>query len=133
VTQTFPALLSVRRLSSTGEGSGECLHLWELLECSICDPRVGVRPGPPVICASFCDMVFEACSEAYFSVDTKTQVDTISEAMRVILLEFVSCNYIQIIWNFIYSGTSLWNHDMCLYMELLWLISIEFMLAGMCT
>lgn len=73
VTQTFPALLSVRKLSSTGEGSGECLHLWELLECSICDPRVGVRPGPPVICASFCDMVFEACSEAYFSVDTKTQ------------------------------------------------------------
>lgn len=73
VTQTFPALVSVRRLSSTGEGSGECLHLWELLECSICDPRVGVRPGPPVICASFCDMVFDACSEAYFSVDMKTQ------------------------------------------------------------
>uniref|UniRef100_A0ACD5ZBU0 Uncharacterized protein n=1 Tax=Avena sativa TaxID=4498 RepID=A0ACD5ZBU0_AVESA len=73
VTQTFPALLSVRKLSSTGEGSGECLHLWELLECSICDPRVGVRPGPPVICASFCDMVFEACSEAYFSIDMKTQ------------------------------------------------------------
>ncbi|VAI46499.1 unnamed protein product [Triticum turgidum subsp. durum] len=73
VTQTFPALLSVRKLSSTGEGSGECLHLWELLECSVCDPRVGVRPGPPVICASFCDMVFEACSEAYFSIDMKTQ------------------------------------------------------------
>ncbi|KAM3241937.1 hypothetical protein ACQJBY_054580 [Aegilops geniculata] len=73
VTQTFPALLSVRKLSSTGEGSGECLHLWELLECSVCDPRVGVRPGPPVICASFCDMVFEACSEAYLSIDTKTQ------------------------------------------------------------
>ncbi|GJM85417.1 hypothetical protein PR202_ga01863 [Eleusine coracana subsp. coracana] len=73
VTQTFPALVSVRNLALTGEGSNECLHLWELLECSICDPRVGVRPGPPVVCASFCDMVFKACSEAYFSVDMKTQ------------------------------------------------------------
>uniref|UniRef100_A0A0E0K1U5 Folate receptor-like domain-containing protein n=1 Tax=Oryza punctata TaxID=4537 RepID=A0A0E0K1U5_ORYPU len=73
VSQTFSALLSVRKLASTGEGSQECLHLWELLECSICDPRVGVRPGPPVICASFCDMVFKACSEAYFAIDVKTQ------------------------------------------------------------
>ncbi|KAG8071263.1 hypothetical protein GUJ93_ZPchr0006g45519 [Zizania palustris] len=73
VSQTFSALLSVRKLASTGEGSQECLHLWELLECSICDPQVGVRPGPPVICASFCDMVFKACSEAYLSVDMKTQ------------------------------------------------------------
>ncbi|WOL15820.1 hypothetical protein Cni_G24601 [Canna indica] len=74
VAQTYPALLLIRRLASAGEGSQECLHLWELLECSICDPRVGVQPGPPLICASFCDMVFQACSSAYFSVDTKTQV-----------------------------------------------------------
>ncbi|WVZ74788.1 hypothetical protein U9M48_022924 [Paspalum notatum var. saurae] len=73
VTQTFPALVSVRNLALTGEGSQECIHLWELLECSICDPRVGVRPGPPVVCASFCDMVFKACSESYFSIDMKTQ------------------------------------------------------------
>ncbi|PUZ76345.1 hypothetical protein GQ55_1G282700 [Panicum hallii var. hallii] len=73
LTQTFPALISVRNLALTGEGSQECIHLWELLECSICDPRVGVRPGPPAICASFCDMVFKACSESYFSIDTKTQ------------------------------------------------------------
>ena len=77
VTQTFPALISVRNLALTGEGSQECIHLWELLECSICDPRVGVRPGPPAICASFCDMVFKACSESYFSVDMKTQVKTL--------------------------------------------------------
>jgi hypothetical protein len=77
VTQTFPALISVRNLALTGEGSQECIHLWELLECSICDPRVGVRPGPPAICASFCDMVFKACSESYFSIDTKTQVKTL--------------------------------------------------------
>jgi len=75
VAQTFPALVSVRNLALTGEGSQECIHLWELLECSICDPRVGVRPGPPVVCASFCDMVFKACSESYFSVDMKTQVN----------------------------------------------------------
>lgn len=72
--QTHPALLSIRRLALTGEASQECLHLWELLECSICDPRVGVKPGPPLMCASFCDRVFQACSNAYFSMDANTQV-----------------------------------------------------------
>lgn len=72
--QTHPALLSIRKLASTGEAGHECLHLWELLECSVCDPRVGVQPGPPLICNSFCDRVYEACSNAYFSVDAKTQV-----------------------------------------------------------
>ncbi|GER32915.1 hypothetical protein STAS_09020 [Striga asiatica] len=75
VTQTHPALLSIRRLaSSSGEGSQECLDLWELLECSVCDPRVGVQPGPPRVCASLCDRVYEACSTAYFAIDAKTQV-----------------------------------------------------------
>ncbi|KAH7574668.1 hypothetical protein JRO89_XS03G0328800 [Xanthoceras sorbifolium] len=72
--QTHPALLSIRKLALTGEASQDCLHLWELLECSICDPRVGVQPGPLLICSSFCDRVYEACSSAYFSMDTKTQV-----------------------------------------------------------
>ncbi|KAE8711526.1 hypothetical protein F3Y22_tig00110287pilonHSYRG00037 [Hibiscus syriacus] len=44
--QTHPPLLSIRRLALTGEASQECLHLWELLECSTCDPRVGIKPGP---------------------------------------------------------------------------------------
>lgn len=74
VAQTHPALLSVRRLASTGEANQECLHLWELLECSVCDPRVGVQPGPPLICSSFCHRVYEACANAYFSMDAKTQV-----------------------------------------------------------
>lgn len=74
VAQTHPAFVFVRRLASKGEASQECLHLWELLECSICDPRVGVRPGPPRICSSLCDKVFEACGNAYFSVDPITQV-----------------------------------------------------------
>ncbi|KAJ1695192.1 hypothetical protein LUZ63_011890 [Rhynchospora breviuscula] len=74
ITQTYPALVSVRKLASTGEGGRECLHLWELLECSICDPTVGTRSGPPQICASFCNMVFDACSGAYFSLDMKTQI-----------------------------------------------------------
>ena len=82
VSQTHPALLAIRRLASTGEASSECLQLWELLECSICDPRVGVQPGPPVICASLCDRVFEACSNAYFSMDAKKQVSRLSVSPR---------------------------------------------------
>ncbi|KAI4349942.1 hypothetical protein L6164_010483 [Bauhinia variegata] len=74
VTQTHPALLSVRKLASTGEASQECLHLWELLECSMCDPRIGTQPGPPLICDSFCGRIYEACSNAYFSMDVKTQI-----------------------------------------------------------
>lgn len=74
VTHTHPALLSVRKLSSGGEASPECLHLWELLECAICDPRVGTQPGPPLICASLCERIYEACSNAYFSMDVKSQV-----------------------------------------------------------
>ncbi|XP_028110992.1 uncharacterized protein LOC114309451 [Camellia sinensis] len=57
VAQTHPALLSIRRLALTGEASQECLQLWELLECSICDPHVGVQPGPPLMCASLCDRI----------------------------------------------------------------------------
>ncbi|KAF5746725.1 hypothetical protein HS088_TW06G00899 [Tripterygium wilfordii] len=74
VSQTHPALLSIRRLASSGEASQECLQLWELLECSICDPRIGVQKGPPLICASFCDRVYQACTDAYFSMDAKAQV-----------------------------------------------------------
>ncbi|XP_042475404.1 uncharacterized protein LOC122057392 [Macadamia integrifolia] len=74
VSQTHPALVTIRRLASAGEASQECLQLWELLECSICDPHVGVQPGPPLVCASFCDRVFQACSNAYFSMDPMTQV-----------------------------------------------------------
>ncbi|XP_027366614.1 uncharacterized protein LOC113872923 [Abrus precatorius] len=74
VTHTYPALLSVRKLASTGEASQECLHLWELLECSICDPHVGTEPGPPLICASLCERIYDACSNAYFSMDVKTQI-----------------------------------------------------------
>nr|XP_011466172.1 PREDICTED: uncharacterized protein LOC101299595 isoform X2 [Fragaria vesca subsp. vesca] len=74
VAQTHPALIAIRKLASSGEANSECLQLWELLECSICDPRIGVQPGPPVICASFCDRVFNACSGAYYSTDAITQV-----------------------------------------------------------
>lgn len=74
VAQTHPALLAIRKLASAGEANPECLQFWELLECSICDPRIGVQPGPPVICASFCDRAFKACSDAYYSTDAITQV-----------------------------------------------------------
>ncbi|CAN6469343.1 unnamed protein product [Victoria cruziana] len=74
VTQTYPLSVSLRKLGSYGEANEECLHLWELLECSICDPHVGTRQGPPVICASLCDAIFQSCSSAYFAFDGKTQV-----------------------------------------------------------
>lgn len=74
VAQTHPALLSIRNLASTGEANDECLQLWELLECSICDPHVGVQPGPPLICTSLCDRLYQACSNAYLSMDAKVQV-----------------------------------------------------------
>ncbi|KAF4357463.1 hypothetical protein F8388_018464 [Cannabis sativa] len=74
VAQTHPALLNIRKLASTGEANQECLQLWELLECSICNPQVGVQPGPPRLCSSLCDRVFNACSDAYFSMEAMTQV-----------------------------------------------------------
>ncbi|XP_057550754.1 folate-binding protein 1 [Amaranthus tricolor] len=74
VSHTHSAFLSVRKLASTGEANQECLHLWEVLECSICDPDVGVKPSPPLICTSFCERLFQACSDAYFSMDAITQV-----------------------------------------------------------
>lgn len=73
VAQTHSAFVSLRKLASTGEASEDCLQFWELLECSICDPQVGVQSGPPLICASFCDKVYEACANAYFSMDAKIQ------------------------------------------------------------
>ncbi|XP_010550996.1 PREDICTED: uncharacterized protein LOC104821728 isoform X2 [Tarenaya hassleriana] len=72
--QAHPAFLAIRNLASYGEASQDCLHLYELLECSICDPTVGIQPGPPRICASFCDRVFQACSEAYFGGNTINRV-----------------------------------------------------------
>ncbi|CAF2036192.1 unnamed protein product [Brassica napus] len=71
--QTTPAFVAVRNLATHGEASQDCLHLFELLECSICNPDVGTQPGPPRICASFCDRVFDACKDAYFSSNALTQ------------------------------------------------------------
>ncbi|KAK1401690.1 putative folate receptor [Heracleum sosnowskyi] len=73
VSQTHPAFMAIRKLASTGEANADCLLLWEYLECSICDPQVGVQSGPPLICASLCDRVYDACSSAYFSMDAKIQ------------------------------------------------------------
>ncbi|KAI4367844.1 hypothetical protein MLD38_016468 [Melastoma candidum] len=73
VEQTHSALLSVRKLAVNGEASQECVNLWELLECSICDPKIGVQPGPSLICASLCDRIFHACLEAYFARDSSSR------------------------------------------------------------
>ncbi|XP_024007102.1 uncharacterized protein LOC18011706 isoform X1 [Eutrema salsugineum] len=72
--QTNSAFVAVRNLATYGEASQDCLHLFELLECSICNPNVGIQPGPPRICASFCNKVFEACKDAYFASNALTQM-----------------------------------------------------------
>ncbi|KAL1198016.1 Folate-binding protein 1 [Cardamine amara subsp. amara] len=72
--QTNPAFVAVRNLATFGEANQECLNLFELLECSICNPNVGIQLGPPRICASFCDRVFEACKDAYFASNALTRV-----------------------------------------------------------
>ncbi|KAL2610276.1 hypothetical protein R1flu_028849 [Riccia fluitans] len=74
VVQTHAAILTLQRLAGSGEASAVCLEQWEVLECSICDPRVGVTPGPPLLCPSFCESVYSACSDAYFSTDPINQV-----------------------------------------------------------
>ncbi|CAH2054989.1 unnamed protein product, partial [Thlaspi arvense] len=74
VSRTDSASLAVENLATYGEAAKDCLDLFELLECSICDPNVGIQLGPLGICASLCDRVFEACSDAYFSSDASNQV-----------------------------------------------------------
>jgi len=72
--QTNAALASMSKLATSGEGSAECLSAWEVLECSICDPRVGITPGPPLICASLCRSLFTSCRDAFFANDPLTQI-----------------------------------------------------------
>ncbi|CAH8356711.1 unnamed protein product [Eruca vesicaria subsp. sativa] len=56
-SRIFSSSKAVESLETYGEGVKDCLDLFKLLECS----------GTLRICASFCDRVFEACSDAYFS------------------------------------------------------------------
>ncbi|KAL0858043.1 hypothetical protein Bca101_063197 [Brassica carinata] len=66
-SRMLSASLALQNLATHGEASKDCLFWFELLECSMCHPDVGVQSSPLRICASFCDSVFEACSDAYFS------------------------------------------------------------------
>lgn len=72
--QTNAALVSIKKLAIYGEGSADCVSNWEAVECSICDPQVGVFLGPPLICSSLCHALYESCSDAYFANDPTTQV-----------------------------------------------------------
>ncbi|BBN12256.1 hypothetical protein MPTK1_5g18570 [Marchantia polymorpha subsp. ruderalis] len=74
VVQTHAAILTLQKLAGSGEASSQCLEQWEVLECSICDPRVGITPGPPLLCPAFCESVFSACADAFFSTDPLTQM-----------------------------------------------------------
>jgi hypothetical protein len=74
----------LRKLATSGEAEPECLALWEVVECSICDPDVGSSEGPPVICHSLCDRLFEACREAFFTLDTITQVSMCGGNMPIL-------------------------------------------------
>ncbi|KAF8045057.1 hypothetical protein N665_5678s0003 [Sinapis alba] len=67
-SRMLSASKAVENLATYGEAVKDCLELFELLECSIC------QSGTIRICASFCDRVFEACSDAYFSSDATNQV-----------------------------------------------------------
>ncbi|CAN7107768.1 unnamed protein product [Brassica rapa subsp. narinosa] len=67
-SRMLSASKAVETLATYGEAPKDCLDLFELLECSIC------QSGTLPICASFCDRVFEACSDAYFSSDATNQV-----------------------------------------------------------
>lgn len=69
-SRMLSASKAVETLATYGEAPKDCLDLFELLECSIC------QSGTLPICASFCDRVFEACSDAYFSSDATNQVKT---------------------------------------------------------
>lgn len=80
--------MAIRKLAATGEANPDCLLLWEYLECSICDPQVGVQSGPPLICASLCDRVYDACSNAYFSMDAKIQVSGSCKTLIYLLIIF---------------------------------------------
>lgn len=82
--QTNPAFVAVRNLATYGEASQDCQHLFELLECSICNPNVGIQPGPPRICASFCDRVYDACKDAYFASNALTQVGVCDKQMQTL-------------------------------------------------
>ncbi|XP_011087437.1 uncharacterized protein LOC105168924 isoform X2 [Sesamum indicum] len=74
VSQTHPAFLSIRRLASSGEASQDCLQLWELLECSICDPRVLAPCGlGDFVCGRASEWVSngtELCHAAGFSISS---------------------------------------------------------------
>ncbi|XP_024543825.1 uncharacterized protein LOC9654190 [Selaginella moellendorffii] len=71
--QTQHALLALRNLAVNGEGDEVCQSVWEVLECSVCHPRVGTSPGPPAICQDFCNVVFSSCSSAFFAMDQPKQ------------------------------------------------------------
>ncbi|CAH8386141.1 unnamed protein product [Eruca vesicaria subsp. sativa] len=73
-SQMLSVSLALQNLAVHGEASKECLFWFELLECSICHPDVGTQLDSIRICASFCDSVFEACSDAYFTSDDTNQV-----------------------------------------------------------
>ncbi|KAF8068552.1 hypothetical protein N665_1142s0003 [Sinapis alba] len=55
--------LNLCSLATYGEAVKDCLDLFE-----------GIQSGTLHMCASFCDRVFEACSDAYFSSDATNQV-----------------------------------------------------------
>ncbi len=74
--------------ATSGETSTDCLLL-----CSICDPQIQVSAGPPLLWTSFCNSVFAACSDAYFSADPIHQVPKVFLTLKSLLYFCLSILY----------------------------------------
>ena len=64
------AKVSIYHLQQGG-ASDACVASWSSLQCSLCDPRGGTQPRPPV-CAPVCEEFAAACGDAFFAADASS-------------------------------------------------------------
>jgi len=66
---------SLYYLHRTSDAGPACVTAWMAGACSRCHHIGGTLPKPP-LCDSFCDTLHAACAEAFFAVDSTTQLLT---------------------------------------------------------
>lgn len=71
-----------RMLQIGAEPNEECVRIWEALECSMCHPTIGTQPGPPAICTTFCDRLYDSCQSAFFATDPVANVGASGPCIR---------------------------------------------------